>query len=214
MLDDPSQSITTKFHSEHEFWIVLEGEYECLIQEGSCSKVSKGDVIRFPSKTTSKVRAVSETATRLVAYKLDHVGNGCYQGQRSSPAPDEFPDPAITRRSEMITMSQRRRKHTIISDDRNSVFLIKETPGTKSQGHWHFDFDEWWYLLMGELDFSVGQNRPLINAIEGDVVYVPRGFKHQITTVGGGSSIRMPVTNTDGVHIWTEKDDSAPPPRH
>lgn len=213
-LDDPSQSITTKFHLEHEFWIVLQGEYECLVREGSYDKVSKGDVIWFPAGTTHRIRAVSGTATRLMAYKLDHVGNNCHVGRGSLPICEEFPGPVITKRAKMITMSQRQRKHTIISDDRNSLFLIKETPGTKSQAHWHFDFDEWWYLLMGELDFSVGQNRPLIKATEGDVVFVPRGFKHQITTVGAGPSIRMPVTNTDGVHIWTENDNSAPPPRH
>ena len=211
--DRPAQSITTKLHSEHEFWIVIQGEYECLIREESYDKVSNGDVIIFPAGTAHSVRAVSETATRLVAHKLDQIGN-CHQiGQESPPIHNGNHDVVIIKREEMITMSEVQRKHTIISDDRNSLFLIREAPGTASQSHWHFDFDEWWYLLAGKLDFSVGQNRPLINAIEGDVVFVPRGFKHQITTVSAGPSIRMPVTNPSGVHIWTENDNSAPPPR-
>ena len=118
----------------------------------------------------------------------------------------------LTRTGDLLASSDERR-FTIIEDEQNTLYLIRERPGDVSNAHWHFDFDEWWVIGGGELLFEVGQGRPKLHAMEGDIVFTPRGFRHQIATIGDQVSLRMPVTNPDNVHIWTDDDTSAPPPR-
>ena len=81
-----------------------------------------------------------------------------------------------------------------------------------NNAHWHPDFNEWWTILKGELTWKVGENRPLIEVREGDIVFVPEGMRHHISTVGDETSLRLAVTNTEGVHIYTDDDEAAPPP--
>ena len=105
------------------------------------------------------------------------------------------------------------RSEQIIADDRNRGNLICHAPGMSNNAHWHPDFDEWWAILKGELTWDVGSKRPLIHAREGDVVFVPKGMRHHISTVGTGISWRLAVTTPDALHIYTDDDESAPPPR-
>ena len=131
---------------------------------------------------------------------------------------DESLDPAqppnmLITQTEALLASSDQRRFTIIEDDLNTMYLIRERPEDVSNAHWHFDFDEWWVIGGGELLFEVGEGRPELHAREDDIVFTPRGFRHRIATVGDGVSLRMPVTTADNVHIWTDDDRSAPPPR-
>ena len=61
-------------------------------------------------------------------------------------------------------------------------------------------------------NLQVGEDRSLIEATQGDIVFVPEGMKHFISSVGEGTSLRLAVTNSENQHIYTADDDSAPPP--
>ena len=86
---------------------------------------------------------------------------------------------------------------------------IRESPGTTSRPHGHQDFDEWWYIAQGELSFAVGEKSVKIQACEGDIVFVSRGFRHSITTANSDDSLRLPVTAVRGTHICMDSDDFA-----
>ena len=101
----------------------------------------------------------------------------------------------------------------IVSSDLNRAVLICHGPGMTNEAHWHPAFDEWWPVLKGEVTWEVGSNRPPIHAREGDVVFVPKGMRHLITTVGAGASLRLAVMAPEAVHVYTDDDESAPPPR-
>ena len=90
--------------------------------------------------------------------------------------------------------------------------IIRQSPGTTSRPHWQHDFDEWWYIAQGKLSFAVGEESTKIQAREGDIVFVPRGFRHSITTANSEDSLRLPVTTVEGAHIYMDGDDSATPP--
>ena len=100
----------------------------------------------------------------------------------------------------------------LIDDGRNLAVWISAPPGTPPDPHIHPDFNEWWTILQGDLTFQVGEDRPLIEATQGDIVFVPEGMKHFISSVGKGISLRLAVTNSENQHIYTADDDSAPPP--
>jgi quercetin dioxygenase-like cupin family protein len=101
---------------------------------------------------------------------------------------------------------------SLLDDERNKANLIGHSQGMTNNAHWHPDFNEWWTILQGDLTFQVGEDRPLIEATQGDIVFVPEGMKHFISSVGKGISLRLAVTNSENQHIYTADDDSAPPP--
>jgi len=136
-----------------------------------------------------------------------------HAGEAPLPNREQIPNRLLLEREFMLELSRHQRKHTVIAGPKNHMYLIREIPGTVSKPHWHFDFDEWWYVPQGRLSYEVGMRRPRLEARPGDIVFVPRGFRHSITTLEGEDSLRMPVTTPEGVHIYEDGDESAPPPR-
>ena len=101
----------------------------------------------------------------------------------------------------------------LLGNGRNHAGVICSAPGTSNDAHLHNDFNEWWTILAGELTWEVGEGRPVIHAREGDIVFVPRGMRHHISTVGSETSLRLAVTTPESLHIYSDDDKAAPPPR-
>lgn len=201
-------------HESNVFWFVLRGEYEFRIGSFPAFRAAKGDIVSRPPGLAFSTRVVgNEEGLRVaVSPSQDIVRLDGRPKRDESLDPTQPPNLLLTRTDDLLASSDQRR-FTIIEDDLNTLYLIRERPGDVSNAHWHFDFDEWWVIGGGELVFEVGEGRPKLHAKDGDIVFTPRGFRHQIATVGDVVSVRMPVTTADNVHIWTDDDTSAPPPR-
>ena len=201
-------------HDCNEFQFILRGEYEFRVGSYSPVRAVKGGIVRRPSGLALSIHNLGdEEGLRVtVTPSQDVVQMEGHRERGESLESTQPPNMLLTRTEELLTSSDQRR-FTIIEDDLNTMYLIRERPGDVSNAHWHFDFDEWWVIGGGKLDFEVGEGRPKLQAQEGDIVFTPRGFRHQIATIGDGVSLRMPVTTADNVHIWTDDDSSAPPPR-
>ena len=91
----------------------------------------------------------------------------------------------------------------LISDERNVVTLIATPPGGGNRPHWHKDFDEWWVIMAGRLQWEL-TGGTVIQAEKDDIVWVPRGTVHHITTIGDEMSLRLAVAMPPGVHIYHE----------
>ena len=198
----------------NEFQFVLRGEYEFHIGSFSPLRAVKGDIVRRPAGLALSSRVIGEEDGLRVAVVPSQgaVYPEGLQDRDESLDPTQPPNMLITRTGDLLASSNQRR-FTIIEDDLNTMYLIREQLGDVSNAHWHFDFDEWWVIGGGEMLFEVGQGRPKLHAQGGDIIFTQRGFRHQIATIGDGVSLRIPVTTADNVHIWTDDDSSAPPPR-
>ena len=204
--------------SNDDFSIIVNGTYTFFIENNEPIKPSAKDIVYIPKgmKYYSKITSgeTSESSGSRLSIYPKNTSSTSPKSPSKPNTNNELPNMLITSYRLLTELALKQRKYTIIENDINSLFSISDSPKTSSQGHWHFDFDEWWYIPKGQLEFKVGENRPLLKAKAGDVVYVPKGFRHQITTLGTEPSIRMPVTTLDNVHIWTDEDDSAPPPKN
>ncbi|MCH8235009.1 MAG: cupin domain-containing protein [Chloroflexi bacterium] len=89
---------------------------------------------------------------------------------------------------------------SLIRDERNNATLIANDPGTGNIPHWHKDFDEWWIVMRGTLQWEYTGGR-VVRANEGDVVWVPRGSVHHIQNVGDGLSLRLAVSMPPAEHF-------------
>lgn len=77
-------------------------------------------------------------------------------------------------------------------------FVIREWalspyPGDQAPPHVHLSSDEAFYVLDGEMDFLLGDERMVVSA--GSLVFVPRGTTHTFATVGdGGAKVLVVMT--------------------
>ena len=90
----------------------------------------------------------------------------------------------------------------IIADERNLVTLIANPPGTGNRPHWHRDFDEWWIVLAGQIQWEL-TGGVIVRANKDDIVWVPRGTVHHIQNVGDENSLRLAIAMPPALHIYS-----------
>src|SRR4029453_6789432 len=90
----------------------------------------------------------------------------------------------------------------IIADERNLVTLIATPPGGGNRPHWHKEFDEWWVVLGGRLQWEL-TGGIVVNAAKDDIVWVPRGTVHHIRNLGDELSIRLAGAMTPAMHYFS-----------
>jgi quercetin dioxygenase-like cupin family protein len=89
----------------------------------------------------------------------------------------------------------------IIADERQLVTLIASPPGGGNRPHWHSDFDEWWVVLGGVLEWEL-TGGTVVRASKDDIVWVPRGTVHHIKNVGTELSLRLAVAMPPAMHYF------------
>ena len=89
----------------------------------------------------------------------------------------------------------------LIADERQLVTLIASPPGTGNRPHWHRDFDEWWVVLAGRLEWEL-TGGAVLEARKDDLVWVPRGTVHHIRNVGEDLALRLAVAMPPAVHYY------------
>ena len=90
----------------------------------------------------------------------------------------------------------------IIADERQLVTLIASPPGTGNRPHWHKDFDEWWVVLAGRLEWEL-TGGIVFQAQKDDIVWVPRGTVHHIRNAGTELSLRLAVAMPPAMHYFS-----------
>lgn len=217
--NDPGQANDAHIHHDfNEWWIVLQGQLVWLIGDYPPIVANRGDVVFCPAGLRHEIIAVGHEPTLRLAISKpgsDHSVKGP-RGPAEPPFPDQEDPPNLlhTRLDKVMEkFGDPPWSTSLVSDDRNRANLICHGPGMSNRAHWHPDFDEWWTILKGELTWEVGKSRPILHAREGDIVFVPKGFRHHISTVGEGASLRLAITTPEAPHIYTDDDRSAPPPR-
>jgi CMP-N-acetylneuraminic acid synthetase/quercetin dioxygenase-like cupin family protein len=94
--------------------------------------------------------------------------------------------------------------HTLINSPSNSATIIAQMPGEGNRMHHHPLWDEWWYIIEGEWEWLVEGVQKIVK--HGDLVFIERNRKHQITALGSKMSIRLAVSREDVDHVYDEKD--------
>ena len=90
----------------------------------------------------------------------------------------------------------------IIADERQLVTLIASPPGGGNRPHWHREFDEWWVVLAGTLEWEL-TGGTVVQGKKDDIVWVPRGTVHHIRNVGQDLSLRLAVAMPPAMHYFS-----------
>ena len=92
--------------------------------------------------------------------------------------------------------------HRVIDSDSNSATLICQSPGEGNREHYHKDWNEWWFILKGEWEWTIEGKTHIVK--EGDFVFIEKGKKHKITACGDTPAIRLAVSRGDVGHVYTD----------
>ena len=87
----------------------------------------------------------------------------------------------------------------IVKADHVVGVFIYQNSGQVNDNHCH-DYDEWWLVLEGEIDWVV-EDRGTVHAKAGDFVFVPARTFHHIFPTGGKPSIRLGVALPGHGHL-------------
>jgi mannose-6-phosphate isomerase-like protein (cupin superfamily) len=118
-------------------------------------------------------------------------------------AGDTWPNVLHTRIAEVVArMGAPPWACRLIQDERQLVTLIASPPGGGNRPHWHRDFDEWWVVLAGRLEWELTGGITL-RADKDDIVWVPRGAVHHIRNPGEALSLRLAVAMPPATHYFS-----------
>ena len=62
-----------------------------------------------------------------------------------------------------------------------------------SRKHYHPDTDEWWVVIKGIIEFSIGEDDKKFIGEPGDVIFCKKGLTHKITVLSYKPCIRLAV---------------------
>jgi mannose-6-phosphate isomerase-like protein (cupin superfamily) len=89
----------------------------------------------------------------------------------------------------------------VLADERQLVTLIASPPGGGNRPHWHAEFDEWWMVLAGTLEWEL-TGGTVLRATRDDLVWVPRGTVQHIRNVGDDLTLRLAVAMPPATHYY------------
>lgn len=93
----------------------------------------------------------------------------------------------------------------IVDSPSNSATLISQMPGEGNRMHFHPNWNEWWYILKGEWEFTIEGVKHIIS--KDSIIFIEQGKKHRIESLGdenGEASIRLAVSRADVPHVYLD----------
>lgn len=94
----------------------------------------------------------------------------------------------------------------IINSRSNCVTLISQMPGDGNRLHYHYDWDEWWFILEGEWEYEVEEKIHRVS--QGDVVFIERNRLHKVTAKGASRAVRMAVSFDGVAHVYPAEEET------
>jgi quercetin dioxygenase-like cupin family protein len=135
------------------------------------------------------VYAIEETPTPIPGYEFVRVG---FTGPATPPTlnPDQ-----IYIHFDRDVVSGKRPAGRFLKAGSLIRGTAIPTPPADDEGHWHVETSEFYFIMEGQLDYKL-EGQPLFTAVQGDVVYVPRGRFHRNNFSGTGTATRLAIFPT------------------
>ena len=93
--------------------------------------------------------------------------------------------------------------YLLLSVHSHQVALIAQAPGEGARKRYHVTHDEWWVVLEGSFEWSLGDGSAIC-AEESDVVFLPAGTVHSIVCTSSEPGTRLVCGSKDMEHIYVE----------
>ena len=200
----PGEKTKTVFYADDRvFWIVQSGQIRFTIQGQQPFVAAKGFMVEVPFRLSYNMETVGDAPSlrfevrptgQAPIYPLDQMPTpipgikyvkATYTGTGSY---DDNNKVYVDFYKDVLGAGESGR---LILDDHTGVGTIVAkavpTPPDRDFGHFHESFDEWWFILDGQVDFKI-EGEPLFTAHQGDIVFAPVGRWHRPSASGSGGT--------------------------
>jgi mannose-6-phosphate isomerase-like protein (cupin superfamily) len=199
------------------FWYVASGQIRFHIDGQAPIVASKGWLVQVPYRNIYWMETVgSEPSVRLEVVRSGRTPLYPASGpQDAGPAPtakgktyvlasyrtppdkyDEHNKPSLDFWGDFVKRPATPGDHAFVSDTTNFMNVIRghgvPTPPDSNKGHFHIDYNEFWVIAEGTIDYKM-EGMPVFTANVGDVVYAPQGRWHRASWAGNGMSTRIAI---------------------
>jgi quercetin dioxygenase-like cupin family protein len=188
------------------WWIVQAGEVRFTIEGLEPFVAAKGFLVQVPYRNIYQLEAVGPAPALIFEVKVADSPTMYPMDETPIPVPGmEFVKVRISGRAEYsdtvrpfldfnaAIASGRRVGGAFVSDARAFANVIRGMPQTRNpndKGHFHEVSPEFWLILEGTINYRIAEF-PIFDAVQGDVVYVPKQMWHSALHGGTGYSTRL-----------------------
>jgi mannose-6-phosphate isomerase-like protein (cupin superfamily) len=207
----PGEKTKKLFYPDTEmFWVVQSGQMRVSIDGLEPFIAEKSVIVQVPARTAFTMEVLGNTPS--LRFEVTHAGELPVYAAEETPTPIPgyefvrvgFTGPATPPplNPEQITLHFDR---DVVGGKRPAGRFLKAgslirgaaipTPPADDEGHWHVETSEFYFIMEGQLDYLV-EGQQIFTAVQGDVVYVPRGRFHRNNFSGTGTATRLAIFPT------------------
>jgi mannose-6-phosphate isomerase-like protein (cupin superfamily) len=221
----PGEKTKTQFWSDDRvFWYVASGQIRFTIEGQQPIVASKGFLVQVPFRTPYALETVGdEPSLRFEVTRTDRTPLYPDSGGDSPPVakgknyvkvsyrtgPDPYTDvnkPYLDFWGDFVKRPPVRGNSPFVKDTDNFMNVIRgkgtPTPPDTNLGHFHTDYNEFWVVAEGTIDYKM-EGMKVFTADVGDVVYAPQGRWHRASWAGNGMSTRIAINpRPEGLHNY------------
>jgi len=213
----PGETTKTQFYADDRvFWVIESGQIRFSIQGQQPFIASKGFIVQVPFRTAYSMETMgSEPSLR---FEVRPSGEAPIYPITETPMPlpgvqyvqatytgqghyDVVNQPYLDFWKDIVQNGGTVPGAFVVRDDHTALGIIRgkavPLPPDSNWGHFHENFDEFWFIEEGTQDFLI-EGEPLIHASQGDIVFAPSGRWHRATAGGTGMSTRLPIFSRPG----------------
>ena len=213
----PKEKTKTVFYADDKvFWVVQSGQMRVTIDGIAPFIASKGFVVEVPFRVPYSIETVS--AEPSLRFEIRPSGEAPIYPLSEKPMPqpgvqyiqakftgrgayDKINHPYLDFWKDIVQDGGSVPGSFIVRDDHTALGIIRGNaaplPPDSNWGHFHENFDEFWFVAEGTQDFLI-EGEPLIHASQGDIVFAPSGRWHRASFGGTGMSTRFPIFSRPG----------------
>lgn len=223
----PGEKTRTQFWADDPiFWYVASGQIRFTIQGQAPFVATKGFLVQVPYRTPYSLETVGSAPSvrleivrnnRTPLYPADLAAPGSapkadgktYVLARYTTPGKPYGDdkPYLDFQTAYVNNPNAPTAHyAFVRDDNNFMNVIRghgmATPPDSDKGHFHVDYNEFWVVAEGSMDYKM-EGMKVFTAQVGDVVYAPQGRWHRASWAGNGMSTRIAINpRPKGLHNY------------
>lgn len=221
----PGEKTRTLFWADDRiFFVVWGGQIRFTIQGQQPFVATKGFLVQVPYRTPYSIETVgTEPSLRFEVVRSGRTPLYPIDGNAAPPAapPGKVyvktryttpPDPYTGVNKLYVDFEQDFVNNpakplgdfAFVNENGNFMNIIRghgfPTPPDTNQGHFHIDYNEFWFIAEGTIDYKM-EGMKVFTAEPGDVVYAPQGRFHRATWSGTTIDTRIAINpRPEGMH--------------
>jgi quercetin dioxygenase-like cupin family protein len=188
------------------WWIVQDGQVRFTIEGQEPFVAAKGFLVQAPYRNVYQLEAVGNAPALFLEVKVADSPTMYPADETPVPVPGmEFMKVRISGKASYsdtvrpfldfngAIAAGKRVAGAFVSDPRAFANVIRGLPQVNDPndlGHFHEASAEFWFVLEGTINYRIG-DLPIFDAVQGDVVFVPKQMWHRARHGGTGYSTRL-----------------------